>query len=487
MSLPQSFAFFANRLQGFTRNTVRVSPSASTTVKNNQSIELVMPNNAIVDLTTLRLTADFKYQTATSATNAIRYVPSPHQLVRSSVFQLNGNSVSGQSNQNFAQVYEALKRASVGDDHAKADINCYSEVPVATLNGAVTSKVFGSGSERAASNTVSRRITMTEFLGLQRSPNAPSMDTSIVGNIRLVLQMNGSEAGFGQADDAFGATDFDWQLDNVEAQVDVISMSSPMYDELMSALLSEPDAQLLIPFPEYTSQKSLINTNVKYNVSSSSLDMIAFAPLHADHSGATRIATSSGVPPNGQGTLVPKQTQFSYRNDSSALASSLANQSDSVTATYHWNVNGTVIPARGATNINDGAQYTKELYGHQDVHQGSALFEGYFAEGAPVAAGTVPSDGTQVYPTMLNKQVAKQYSRVNYLDYNCIVAHRLCLDLPAHQSPTRTASGISTLGQASSLSLNLTGFNNNTDSVLIYSLGSAILSVGANQQSAVIY
>jgi hypothetical protein len=488
MSLPSSFSYFANRLGGVTRRTVKVSPNNSTTVKQSQSIEAVMPSNAIVDLTSLRMSADFKYQNATSATNAIRYVPQPHACLRSATWALNGNTVAGAQNQFHGQVYEMIRRSCSGDSRVKSREDEYTDVPVANLLGAVTDKQFGSGNERAASDTQARRVILAEFLGLQTSPNAPNWDTALTGDCRLTLQLNGPEVCMGQADSAFASDDFDWQWENVEFLVDVISFADPTYDQLMSAMLAEPEAALLIPFNEITSQKSLLNSNIRFNVASQSLDMLMFAPLHADHTGATTISSSSGVPPAGLGTLVPKHVQFSYRTAAGALASAAAGMSDSAKdATFFWTLNGQVMPAKGATSILDGAEFTKELYaaGKDDTNQ---LFMGYSAQAAPIDAGTIPASGTAVYPGSLNKEVAKTYARVNYLDYNAVVAMRTCLDVPAAQSETRTLSGVNTLGGSSQCSLSLQGgWYNNNDSAILAGQGSAIMSVGAGQVVSVVY
>ena len=202
MSLPSSYSYFINSLQGVSRRTLRMVPDGSTTAKLNQSINVSLPNDSIVDLTSLYMVANFRYQNASANTNAIRYVPQPHTLIKSSQFSLNNSVVSGSKNQHYGQIYEAMRRCTTGNDHANSRLQSYFNTPCCNLIGGSTSKIFGSGNERVASNNVARQIILKEFGGLQTSCNAANMDSSIVGNIRLRLDLQGTSPILMQADEA---------------------------------------------------------------------------------------------------------------------------------------------------------------------------------------------------------------------------------------------------------------------------------------------
>jgi len=492
-SLPNSFAYFVSSLGGVNRRSVRLSPNNTQNPKQSEQITFVLPTDSIVDLTTLQFIYKFKYQNAPTADkHTIRYAPCPEQLVRSVVWSINNQAVAGANNQHFSQVLQMLKRASCGNDNPNSRCDEYSECPVHNLcgnkdDGSGSAKVYGNLNERVASNTIARKGKLTDFLCLQSSPNAPNWDTSIVGETRIQLQLNGSEACLHASDEAsIPSGGADWELQDCEMRVDVISFASPEYDMLMSAMLEE--GSLNIPFNEYTTQKSLINSNVRFNVASQSLDAVMFALLNSGHTDPTHIQTSTGkVKGENFGTgLTPNQITFQYRKNGSTtlgtgLASGETNMSDAVDATWYWNINGSVYPSSGATQMVEGAEYTKQLFagGKDDYNQ---LFKGYYTNGAIKEDGTVQD----VIPSSTNLESAKQYKRVNYLDNNAICAIRLCLDVPASQSDKHTMSGLNTLGQSSQLSLNLNGFNNNNDSVLLVGQGSSVISVSAGQQVSVI-
>ena len=115
-ALPQSFSYYANKLSSVKRCQLKITPNNSTTIKQNENATFVLPTDAICDLTTLQMVYNFKYQNAPSGAGGVnarcRYVPAPHQLVRSAQWTINNQVVGGGQNQHFAQVYEALRVAS---------------------------------------------------------------------------------------------------------------------------------------------------------------------------------------------------------------------------------------------------------------------------------------------------------------------------------------------------------------------------------------
>ena len=311
-----------------------------------------------------------------------------------------------------------------------------------------------------------------------------SYDTAICGETRVEIQFNGNEVALIQSVAAPDSADADWEITDVHMCVDVISFASAEYDNMISQLL-ESEGSLVMPYNEITSQKSLLDSNIRFNVASSSLDMLGFALLKSNYNSLTHkadAAENAYSPQDFTDGLVPAQTQLCFRlPGGSALPSAQANMSDSITATWYFTINGQVYPQQGATKLIDGAEYTKNLYaaGKDDYNQ---LFLGASTAPNIVAAGT---DDTS-FSTANNLEYAKQYKRVNYLERNCFVGMRTCLDVPAAQSPNHTLSGINTLGQSSQISLNLNGFNNSVDYALLIGQGSSVLQIGAGQQIAVV-
>ena len=118
--LPPSFQYYVNALgAGIERNSVRIVPDNGETASNNSSITFTLPSDAVVDLNSLQFTATLRTKNAVAATASVA-VPQSHSLFRSVQWSLNGNVICGNNNQNFGQVYEALRRATTDQADAEA-------------------------------------------------------------------------------------------------------------------------------------------------------------------------------------------------------------------------------------------------------------------------------------------------------------------------------------------------------------------------------
>lgn len=487
MSLPRSFQFFANALQGMSRQRVRVEPQAGSTVKHNGTISFVLPSNSIVDLSTLELRGQFKFTNAVSTdSNQMRYVPQSHLLFNRQLYRLGGSTVSGQSNNNYGQVYEAMRRCCVGESYEQSNYNEYSQVPVAFLNhlNAGTDqedRLVGTKSELLASDTQSRNIVYRAWAGLATSTNAQNFDTSIFGELRVELQAAGTQIIMEQSDAAIVDADVQWQLDNVYCVVDVISFSSSIYDELMGAYLSN-EGQLLVPFNEITSQVSAISNSVKFNVSTQSLDTLCFAFLDSGYNQATRITSTSGIVGSGEDIYGPNHTKYSCRSSSGGLFTSASNDdgADGCNVTYYWMVDSQILPGYGAENIRDSVEATQACFS-AGTQGRNLLFKGAYHLNNTISAagGLDPS-----CPSRREGYIFE--SRADHLENNAIVCHKLCLDSPAAENERHAMSGKNLSGASSTLTLNLQNAYT-SDSILIWCSSSAVLAASAGQMVSVTY
>ena len=488
MSLPKSFQFFANALAGVERSRVRVEPQSNSTVKHNGTISFVLPSNSIVDLSTLELRGQFKFSNAVSTdSNQMRYVPQAHTLFNRQLWRLGGQSVSGQSNNNYGQVFEAMRRCCVGESYGQSNYNEYSQVPISCLHHlaagtAQRDRLGGTKSELLASDTQARNIVYKAWGGLATAPNAENFDTSIFGELRLELQSSGTQIIMEQSDASAVDADVQWQLDNVYCVVDVIQFSSSTYDELMSAYLSN-EGQLLMPFNEITSQISAISNSVKFNVSTQSLDTLCFAFLDSAYNQPTRIASTSGVVSSGTNIYGPNHTKFSCKDSAGNVFTSAADAQGadaSDVPTYYWLLDGKVMPAFGAENIRDSVEATQACFS-AGTQGRNLLFKGaYYVNNTISASGLAD-------PSIPSKREGFVFeSRADHLANNAIVCHKLCLDSPAAENEAHRMSGKNLSGASSTLTLNLQNAYT-SDSVLIWCSSSAVLAASAGQMISVTY
>lgn len=458
MSLPSQFQYFVNRLSGsVNRNVVRIVPRGNSTVKQNSSIEFDLPSDTICDLSTLQLRADFKFQNAVGGTNGVRAVPQAHTLFRNVQWSLNGNVVSGNNtSENWGQMYECLRRATGSETHENSNLDEYRAVPVVDSDGKFQGAL-------TASESVKQHIRFDDFCGLQHSPNASAMDSAVVGDIRLRLLTAGNNIITSYADS--GSNDHDWQLENVELVLECITFGGAdnVYDMVMSSALQA--GNLYIAYPEWYANTSSSNSAIKFNVATSSLDMIGFAPLPSEEADPTQLTSAAGAVADANCEYGPRFTQFKLQNASNAVPAV-----NSESEKYYWQINQRAYPQNGAEVVSNGIGHTKDCFGIQakNLDGTNLLFKGVLDnDGSTTARG-------------------KSFKRENFYEANTVVWHKLCLDAPAHQNAMRQLNGINCQGQSSTITFNNSGWSS-SDKVLLMAITSAVLEVGLGQQVSITY
>ena len=460
-ALPASFQYFVNKLAGVKRNTVRITPNNSTSVNANGQIIFDLPSNSICDLTSLTMRGNFIFTAAVGGTGGVRMVPQIHTLMRNVAWQCNGQTVAGIGSQNMNHVMEIFRRCTSANEYEISHSDQYLATPV-MRNNSYTSDTAPSGSQ-VATNSTSQRFHFSQWYSLARAPNAENWDTAVFGDLRLVIQLEGNGPILSSADS--GTNSADWQLQNLELVVDVLTFADPTYDNLIASMLGQGQT-LAVPFPEVYSQISAINAAMKFNVSSQSLDLIGYAPLISSYNSFTQLSSTSGVVADANLTYGPNFTRFRLNNSSGNITAS--NYVNSTTETYYWNINNEVYPKSGPTAVIDGVTYTTNLFNANAVNKYCLLFKGLdLVSGAPVAG--VPS-----------------FIRENFQAENCIVAHNLSLDGPAHLSANHLLSGLDTRGTSSTITLYTSGWYS-SDYCLLFAQGSAVLEAGAGQVISVVY
>lgn len=449
--LPPAFSYYVNALgAGIERNSVRLVPDNGESAGSNSSITFTLPDNAVIDLNSLQFTAKIALKNAVAA-NTYVAVPQAHLLFRSIQWSLNGNVVSGQSNQSFGQVYEMLRRATTSEDDAFSRLSEYADVPVADSEGLFQASK-GWVAETAAG--VGKYIQFNDFMGLQRSPNAGAWDTAIAGTTRLHLYLESDRIMSWAAENA--GQNVDWTLSAIEMRVDVLRIP-PEIDAIVAQRLAS-GASLDTCFPEYYAQISSADANIRCSVASNSLDSIMFAPLEPTYLNATRLTSNaSGVVAAANQKYGANFTKFNLQDNANADVA-VGNEN----VKYNWTIGGKTYPSSGAMRVEQGLEFTKDCFS-RGVGNHNLLYRGVLNN-----AGTA-------------NQLAISYSRENALRNNTIVAHKLCLTAPAHETAERSLTGMNTQGASSTISLQTQNFRA-AGYLLIVAQTSAVMSMMAGQQ-----
>lgn len=449
MSLPSAFQYFVSSMAGqFERTPIKVIPDGNVSPAMNSSLSVSFPSDAILDLDSLYMVATLKSSNAVA--NAQIVVPNTSSLFRSVQWSLNGNVISGAGNQNWGQVYEALRRCGAGTDYARSRCDEYARVPVCDADGKFQ------GSEELS--VAGRRIHIQDFAGLQKSPNAGAFDTSIYGTLRLHLHLAGANILMA-LENTLNSQALGWELASVEFRVDTLK-APQVYDELIMARLQE-GGTIDTCFPDFVSVVAGSDSNIRFNVSSQSLNYLGWCPVPSEYLQATRLQATLGVVDAGDTKYGAEYTRFKLQNTGNNIPAV-----DSTAETYFWNVNGKILPAHGANPVVDGVMATKDCFCGKDVNGQNLLF-----------AGLRQPDGTT------GRNIT--YRRENFLEENCIIVHKTCID-EAHNNASRMMTGMNTSGSNAQIQLNLQGLST-SDYVLLFGATTTILSASAGQQVAVTY
>lgn len=456
MSLPHSFQYMVSRASQTRRSILKCVPRGSSTVNMNSQINFDLPSDTILDLTTLNFRADFVYQNAPGGTGSARSVPQVHTLFRSRQWALNNQIVGGANDQNFGRVYECLRRCSSSREHANGCQNEYRNVPLVNSSGQYEGSFLGS-------NSTAQQVCFSDFGSLQHCKNAANMDSALLGNISLILQLAGTEICMGY-EDSGTAINYDWQLQNVELTIEVINFvgADNVYDQIMSEMLSSGET-LNIAYPEIYSQIASNNSALKFNVSTQCLDALGFAALRSSYNTATTLDSTGGAVENAQARWCPTFSQFAYDPSSSGT---VLGYNDKI-STYYWTLNSAQIPQWGEY-VSRGVQHTQDAFAKpNDLNARNLLFYGNW------------SVDNNTYT------LSETVCRENFPLYNAIIVHRLALDGPAWGSGSML-SGVNCQGQSSVINLQQTTVAS-ANSTLLFALTTAVLSVGLGQQISITY
>ena len=447
--LPPAFSYYVNALgAGVDRNSVRIVPDNGETASNNSSITFTLPSEAIIDLNSLQLTATIRTKNAVAATSSVA-CPQSHSVFRAIQFSLNGQVISGNNNQNFGQVYEAMRRLTTDQADAESRMSEYTDVPRPDSDGKFQAS--------KALDATGQRIQFNDFMGLQRCPNAGAWDTSIFGQTRIHLYLESDRIMLAANDS--GNQNVEWELANLEMRVDVLKVPAAI-DDIFAARLAEGTMDTC--FPEIYAQVSSSDANIRCSIASNSLDMIGWAPLASEYLTKTEVSSTSGVVAANATPYGPNYNRFKLQNTSNAVPAV-----NSTAEKYNFVIGGRTYPGSGATPVVQGVEFSKDCFS-KGVGEHNLLFQGLF-----------DADGSTLTRSL-------SYERENLLANNTLVFHKLCLTAPAHETAERALTGYNTQGASSQIQLQTQGLST-TDYILVMGQTSAVLSAAAGQQVQVQY
>lgn len=320
---PRNLSYFVRKLANYSRNTYRLQTLNTSTAGPSQIITVDLPNNALVDLSTL--TWYFEGSTTTS-TNSCVFARNIETIIDRVEIEVNGQLISPGCN-NYSHLFQILADTTMGEDctNRRGLLQNGLNVNVPPDNGG---------------NQTNVPFTICNWLGFLGSAQPSVLDTNLLGNVRIRITLAPTSVLVSSANAATGTN---YSLGNMFFSVDCISIDDGVYYALHDQFLSKGGVYE-IPFNNFFSFSQPITASgdgaVKFSLSTQSLNHLwatfaygGAAPQVADVPGFSFIPLSNLPVPVPTGSATGAGTSRYFLR--SSLGSNL---------TYQFNINNQYIP-----------------------------------------------------------------------------------------------------------------------------------------------
>lgn len=326
-SYPDNLLYYVKKLQGYSRNNVKILPLTSTSAKFGGTITFRLPTNSLIDLSTWAIHGDLNMQ-GTDLDAQVHFARDTASMIRTMQIQIGGQTI--QNLDHYNTVWQALKQSTQSSsssacnkllefdsDYHPAQARGLSRAPATAALTAETSGVLAT--ELTAQSTfpgtaagAAARASMERFQVGEGTPQSevpfiirnwlgflacsPSiLDTSLTGEIVITITLEQDPAKFaqgvskdysllpGRVPKALTAaeTPANCQLDtsvsgvvNLFSTCDVINIADGVYDMVARQAL-ESGMLIEIPVPNYYTfgdNASSFNFTSRFTIGCQSLD-----------------------------------------------------------------------------------------------------------------------------------------------------------------------------------------------------------------------
>lgn len=269
---PRNLSAFLNRLTGYNKNNVRLNVLGNSSARHGDIIQVELPANSIVDLSSFAWAFEVEYG-ASGGAGAAHLPINAEALISRLAVEVNGQTLVNITNYNT--LYHALLYMSATEDYQR-------QRKIAQSN---TSDGIAAGSCQVVNNAVATRQHMIDsWLGFLGTAKPNFIDTALLGNVRITITLANSDIINGTA-----AIDRSYAiLPTQHFSIDVISITDGVYDSMVDSLLAA-NGVLEIPFKNYFSFTDNVvggRASTTFSVASQSIDRLWAVPRSGDYADA---------------------------------------------------------------------------------------------------------------------------------------------------------------------------------------------------------
>ena len=365
---PRNLSNFLNRLSGYNKNNVKLTVLGGDTANQGDIIQVDLPSNSIVDLSSLAWSFQVVYGTQGAAgggnTPSITPPINCEGLISRLAVEVNGQTLCNLTNYN--DLFHLLMNMTATEDYQRQRMVAQSNVSGDHGgNAANNTGDRGNGTAQTlvaadAGAESTRHHVIDTWVGFLGSAKPNFIDTSLLGNVRIsitlapgdILGAGGQTVGGGDAA-AFTGDNRTYAVSAQAFSVDVISISDGIYDSMVDQMLAS-GRPIEVPFKNYFCYTNLVanmGQTTLFNVASQSIDRLwGTARLQTYNAAASRPVA---VNLNAVAHSIIKSTPpyFTYKGDTGQ--------------NYQFQVNNTLYPNWQSTKAADWFQHAKLAVGDQ--------------------------------------------------------------------------------------------------------------------------
>ena len=258
---PRNLSAFLNRLSGYNKNNVTMNVLGSSSANQGDTIQVELPTNSIVDLSSLAWAFTVTYADPTANGKKVTPPINCEALISRLAIEVNGQTLCNLTNYNV--LYHTLLYLSATEDYQRQRM-------VAQSNS--SDSAAGAAVDIAAGATRTEEHVIDSWVGFLGTAKPNFIDTSLLGNVRITITLASSEVMTG--DDAAVARTY--AISDQHFSIDTVSISDGIYDAMIDQRLAS-GAPIEIPFKNYfafSQTNASMEQQFNFHVASQSIDRL---------------------------------------------------------------------------------------------------------------------------------------------------------------------------------------------------------------------
>ena len=331
---PRNMSAFLNKLSGYNKQNVKLNVLGSSDANHGDVIQVDLPTNSIVDLSSLAWSFAVTYG-APGAGAGIDLPVNAESVISRLAVEVNGQTLVNLTNYNA--LFHALLYTTATEDYQLQRL--VAQANTTDGNGQGTSATVA-----ANGAATTRQHVVDSWVGFIGSAKPNFLDTSLLGNVRISITLAGADIITGAGGNRA------YSIADQHFSIDTVMIGDGLYDAMVNQMLAS-GAPIEVPFKNYfsfTSQNASMDQTTNFAVASQSIDRLWAIARPQDYN-AVNAAKVATAPAHDIVTQNPRPFNFISANGSE----------------FQFKVNSTPYPNWTSTKAQDWFQHTKLAVGDQ--------------------------------------------------------------------------------------------------------------------------